>query len=138
MKRKGGGGMRWLPARRQTAWWWIAGAIGLGLFAAFGLGARFLLPHAEPKYLFIALFGLATGLVIAGLGWLGARRFFLLSTIGLVVGVASMLTNFSGSTGWEDLVGLLSMQAFLAAGVVAGVVVELAYWVYKLLKGRGQ
>lgn len=128
--------MRWLPAPRMPFWWRFAAALAVGQFAAMGLAMRLLLPHAEPRYFFIALFCLVTGLVIGGLGWLGARWFALFSTLGLAVGLAVMISSFTGNGGWEDLIGLLSLLVFLFGGAAVGLLVELAHWVYRKVQAR--
>jgi len=126
--------MRWLPAPRKPIWWRFAAALAVGQFAAMGLGIHLLLPHAEPRYFYIALFCLMTGLVIGGLGWLGARWFALFSTLGLLVGLTAMISNFTGNGGWEDLIGLLSLLVFLFGGAAVGLMVEIVLWVYRRTK----
>lgn len=134
--REGGDLMRWLPAPRNPIWWRFAAVLAVVQFAAMGLAIHFLLPHAQPRYFFIALFCLITGLVIGGLGWLGARWFSLFSTLGLAVGLAVMISSFTGNGGWEDLIGLLSLLVFLFGGAVLGLLVDLTLWVYRRAKAR--
>ncbi len=128
--------MRWLPASRKPIWWWFAAALAVGQLTVMGLGIHLLLPHAKPRYFFIALFCLITGLVIGGLGWLGARWFALFSTLGLAVGLTVMISSFTGNGGWEDLIGLLSLLVFLFGGAALGLLVELVLLFYRKLRTK--
>lgn len=96
-----------------------------------------LLPHADPKYLMIALFCLATGFIIGGAGWLGARWLPPIATLGLAIGLFMMLTSFSGMDGgWSDLIGLLSLMFMLLGGFALGLIVELGIWIHRTLTAR--
>lgn len=128
--------MRWLPKPKHSTWWLISGLIVLIQFATISIGAQLLLPHASPKYPAIALFCLATGLIIGGAGWLGARWLPPIATLGLVLGLIVMLNGFSAIDGWGDLIGLLSFAFLLFGGLALGLIVELGIWLYRTLKAR--
>lgn len=128
--------MRWLPKPKHNTWWLISGMIALGQFATIGIGAQLLIPHASPKYPLIALFCLATGLIIGGTGWLGARWLPPIATAGLIAGLITMINSFSEIDGWGDLIGLLSFTFLLLGGLALGLIVELGLWIYRNLKAR--
>ncbi len=103
---------------------------------AIGAGAALLSPHSNPRYPMIALFCLVTGLIIGGAGWLGARWFPVIATLGLILGLFMMLNNFSQIDGWGDIVGLLSFTFLLFGGFALGLIVELSIWAYRYYKTR--
>lgn len=126
--------MRWLPKPKHRTWWLIGLVVAAGQFAAMGVGAALLSPHSNPKYPEIALFCLVTGLIIGGAGWLGARWFPPIATLGLILGLAMMLNSFLQIDGWGDLVGLLSFMFMLLGGLALGLAVELIIWAYRRYK----
>lgn len=128
--------MRWLPKARHKSWWIISGGIGAVQFATISIGANMLAPHSNPKYAMIALFCLATGFVIGGAGWLGARWLPPIATLGLSLGLFMMLNSFSQMDGWGDIIGMLSLMFLLLGGLGLGLIVELGIWTYRTRKVR--
>jgi hypothetical protein len=72
------------------------------------------------------LFSVIVAAVINGMGWLGARWFWLLSSIGIGIGLASMIRSaYLNIDAWGDLIGFLYFMLFSAAGMALGLAVEL-------------
>lgn len=69
-------------------------------------------------------------------GFLGARRYFLFSTIGVLLGLVYMLyiALFNVSPGWGDLTSIAGYLVFVVGGVVVGIVVETIFFFVKTKK----
>lgn len=126
--------MRWLPQVRSPLWIRWGAIVSFLQYTTMALGAHWLLPNAQPRYFALGLFALVTGGIIAGLGWLGLRWFALSSSLGLLCGLGLMLQSFTGTGGWEDLIGPLVLISCLAGGVVLGLLVELIVLIVRVVR----
>lgn len=64
-------------------------------------------------------------------GFLGAKKYFVTCTLGILAGLIYMLyiAIFNVSPGWGDLTSIVSYFVFATAGVILGVVVELVMFI---------
>ncbi|MDF2939137.1 MAG: hypothetical protein K0Q90_4510 [Paenibacillaceae bacterium] len=78
----------------------------------------------------LLLFSIITAAVINGMGWLGARWFWLLSSIGIGIGLAAMIRSaYLDIDAWGDLVGFLYFLFFSAAGIALGILAEIIRYI---------
>ena len=117
-----------LPAARSPRWFrWmlVYGVILSGLLVL----NRFIVVGETLQigivFRFILL-GLVLSLVANGLGWLGARYVWLLTTLGVIFGLILMYYySTRNMTGWEDLFSFLGFMEGAVIGFALGLVVEL-------------
>ncbi|OMF21170.1 hypothetical protein BK133_28750 [Paenibacillus sp. FSL H8-0548] len=130
--------MRWIPAARSNQWWLLAGAssllvsILLWIIRFLILGQPFTGLHAF-RFMVLAV---VLSFLFSFTGWLGARKLWLLSNIGMFIGLVLMAMYSRNMTGWEDLISLLVFLEAVAAGVAAGLLVEGAYLILKLTRRK--
>jgi hypothetical protein len=67
-------------------------------------------------------------------GWLGARKLWLCSNIGVAAGLVLMAFYSREVTGWEDLISFVVFLEAVAAGFVVGLVVEGVSLLLRLTK----
>ncbi|MBD2871345.1 hypothetical protein [Paenibacillus arenilitoris] len=130
--------MRWLPAARSGQWWVYAGvsslvvSILLWLIRFALLGQTFTGVHAFRFMLLAVILSFLIGFA----GWLGARRLWLLSTLGMAAGLIMMASYARNRTGWEDLISLFAFLEAVVAGFAVGLVVEAVYWIVRSAKKK--
>jgi hypothetical protein len=74
----------------------------------------------------ISVVSAATMLVLAGLGYIGARTTVLGTFVGLLLGYAQMVWVFTRSNdGFADLAGLAGFLMFAALGLALGLLLDL-------------
>lgn len=82
----------------------------------------------------------AFSLVAGGLMVLLLSRFRIAAiglAAGLIIGFADMLRAFSRDmSGWNDLVGLLSLFAWVLIFLSAGIIAQIVYWLFSLRKSK--
>ena len=128
--------MRWIPAARSSNWWLYAGISTLLItvllwIIRFGLLGQKLDAVHFFRFMLLALF---LSLLFSIVGWLGARKLWFCSNIGVIAGLIVMATYTGERSGWEDLISLLVFFQLTAIGFIAGIVVELAYMAVKRWK----
>lgn len=85
----------------------------------------------------LLLFSVIAAAVINGMGWLGARWFWLVSSIGIGIGLASMIRSaYLDIDAWGDLVGFLYFLLFSAAGIALGLVAEVLRYISLRLRQK--
>lgn len=130
--------LRSLPARMSSRWFYIAIVYLIVLWGALLINRQIVLTGSLDIMLSLRLLLLSTILsaVINASGWLGARRIWLCSTIGVAIGVVSMFIYASSShqTGWEDLLSLLAFITCSGFGIGAGIITEAAVALYRLMR----
>ncbi|RAU92835.1 hypothetical protein [Paenibacillus sp. YN15] len=86
----------------------------------------------------LLLFSLVAAVVVNGLGWLGLRWFWLLSTIGLALGLVAMIRSaYLGMDGFRDLAGFLYFLLLSAAGIALGLLAEIVRYIRIRLREKG-
>lgn len=131
--------LKFLP-RHRSPYWFLFGLVLAVLTSLLYLAFYALVFGRDPAYLnipgIILVFSVVCQLIALG-GYLNFRLYLVLSSVGFVLGLAlflSMLRNPVG--GFEDLVGALSFFMLTAAGIGAGIIAELARFIWKKLKNR--
>jgi hypothetical protein len=130
---------RCLP-RARSPYWFAAGA-GFSVLTAILYVIFFsVIIGQDPSSLNIGgillVFFIVSELIALG-GYFNLRLFFYLSLSGFVVGLGlflSMLRKPLG--GFEDLAGAISFMMLTAAGLVAGIIAELAKFGWQRYKNR--
>ncbi len=131
--------MKYLPQPRSRRWlvWFVWYAIMMTIVMWL---ARFAVWRNETDLwlaLRLLLFSVIVAAVINGMGWLGARWFWLLSSIGIGIGLASMIRSaYLNIDAWGDLIGFLYFMLFSAAGMALGLVAELIRYIRLRLRQR--
>ena len=67
-------------------------------------------------------------------GWLGARKLWLLSNLGTVIGLILMAVYSRDQTGWEDLISFIVFLEAAAAGFILGLIVEGVFLILRWTK----
>jgi hypothetical protein len=128
--------MSWIPAERSSGWWLLAGAssllvsILLWIIRFLLLGQPFTGMHAF-RFMVLAII---LSFLFSFTGWLGARWLWLLSNLGLVLGLILMAVYSRNMTGWEDLVSFLVFLEAVAAGFVIGLIIEGVFLIRRFTK----
>lgn len=85
----------------------------------------------------LLLFSFLAAAVVNGMGWLGARWFWLWSTIGIAIGLASMIRSaYLDIDAWGDLIGFLYFLLCSAAGIVLGLLAEAIRYIRLRLREK--
>ncbi|MGO4548449.1 hypothetical protein AB4Z29_27035 [Paenibacillus sp. 2TAB23] len=128
--------MRWIPAVRSAGWWLLAGAsslllsILLWVIRFLVLGQPFTGMHAF-RFMILAV---VLSFLFSFTGWLGAKKLWLFSNLGTLIGLVLMAFYSRNTTGWEDLVSFLVFLEAVAAGFILGLVVEGVFLAIRLSK----
>ncbi|WP_169090577.1 hypothetical protein [Paenibacillus sp. PL91] len=128
--------MSWIPAEKSSGWWLLAGAssllvsILLWMIRFLILGQPFTGMHAF-RFMVLAII---LSFLFSFTGWLGARWLWLLSNLGLVLGLILMAVYSRNMTGWEDLVSFLVFLEAVAAGFVIGLIIEGVFLIQRFTK----
>lgn len=128
--------MRWIPAARSSQWWILAGAsslfisILLWIIRFVLLGQPFTGMHAFRFMLLAVILSFFFGFT----GWIGTRKLWLFSNIGVVAGLILMAFYSRDVTGWEDLISFIVFLEAVAAGFIVGLVVEGIFLILRLAK----
>lgn len=126
----------WIPEAGSKLWWGYAGistvlvSVILWLIRFSALGQTLTLAFV----LRFILLALILSAVFSFAGWLGARRVWLCSNIGLLLGLALMAKYSRDMTGWGDLVGLLAFLQLTVGGFLLGLVIEIIYFIVRRIK----
>lgn len=76
-----------------------------------------------------ALLAFVISVIINGLGWLGVHLVWLITTIGIVIGLGLMFTYSSTDmSGWEDLAAFVTFSLITLGGFILGLLTECIYW----------
>lgn len=97
-------------------------------------GVRFLLDHqiSFNNILAYAGFSLLTGVTASMLYLFRPKISLSIYLAGLLAGFVSMYRSFlADQSGWGDLAGLISLFFFVVLGLITGLIVQLAYYLYK-------
>jgi hypothetical protein len=117
---------------------WIVGlcvAILSFILITIGMTAVSTIGISIENYMAYIIFSLLTGIIAAVFIYFRLRIAFLLYIAGLVLGFFLMFYAFLYNTsGWGDLVGVLSLMMWTIIGLGAGLLVQLAYYLYKRFK----
>lgn len=128
--------MSWIPAARSSQWWILAGAsslfisILLWIIRFVLLGQPFTGMHAFRFMLLAVILSFFFGFT----GWIGTRKLWLFSNIGVVAGLILMAFYSRDVTGWEDLISFIVFLEAVAAGFIVGLVVEGIFLILRLAK----
>jgi hypothetical protein len=119
--------MDFIPARKSGKWlvwsfaYWLLLTLLLEINRFVVLGQTFDTMIA----LRFVILAFILSLIINGFGWLGARWVWLITSIGLVIGLILMFVYvIKDQTGWEDLVSIIVFGEAVVFGFVAGLIVE--------------
>ncbi|WP_138755046.1 hypothetical protein [Paenibacillus sinopodophylli] len=118
--------MSWIPRVRSSGWWLLAGASSL-LFSILLWIIRFLIlgqPFTGMHAFRFMVLAVGLSFLFSFLGWLGARKLWLFSNLGTLIGLILMAFYSRNMTGWEDLISFLVFLEAIAAGFILGLVVE--------------
>lgn len=119
--------MEWMPPAKSKRWsYWL---VVYGLLLWLGLSLhRFAFSGQTLDMIILlrfALFSFVVSMILTGFGWLGGRWIWLLSTVGITLGLILMFVNTSRDlSGWEDLAGFLTFAVFILGGFAIGLLVE--------------
>lgn len=128
--------MSWIPSVRSAGWWLLAGASSL-LFSILLWVIRFLVlgqPFTGMHAFRFMVLAVVLSFLFSFTGWLGAKKLWLFSNIGTLVGLVLMAFYSRNMTGWEDLVSFLVFLEAVAAGFILGLVVEGIFLAIRLTK----
>ena len=128
--------MRLIPAERSANWWLLAGASSL-LFSVLLWIIRFLVlgqPFTGMQAFRFMVLAIVLSFLFSFMGWLGAKRLWLLSNLGTVIGFLLMAIYSQDVTGWEDLASFVIFLEAVAAGFILGLIVEGVFLVMRLAK----
>ncbi|MEV5029014.1 hypothetical protein [Paenibacillus sp. LPE1-1-1.1] len=128
--------MRLIPAERSANWWLLAGASSL-LFSVLLWIIRFLVlgqPFTGMQAFRFMVLAIVLSFLFSFMGWLGAKKLWLLSNLGTVIGFLLMAIYSQDVTGWEDLASFVIFLEAVAAGFILGLIVEGVFLVMRLAK----
>lgn len=128
--------MRLIPAERSANWWLLAGASSL-LFSVLLWIIRFLVlgqPFTGMQAFRFMVLAIVLSFLFSFMGWLGAKKLWLLSNLGTVIGFLLMAIYSQDVTGWEDLASFVIFLEAVAVGFILGLVVEGVFLVMRLTK----
>jgi drug/metabolite transporter (DMT)-like permease len=84
---------------------------------------------------YYVLFSLILGGISAVFHFYRLKYALILFLAGIVIGYFEMFRRFMDNLdGWGDLAGLLSLFMFIAAGLIAGIIVQIVHHFYKKYK----
>ncbi len=122
-----------LPARRSSRWliWFLV--YGLAVTAVFWMNRFVVLDHTfEWEFaLRFMLLSFILALIVSGLGWLGARWMWAITSVGILGGFILMYMYSGDMTGWEDLASLAAFFMAVIIGLGLGLLVEGAVAIRK-------
>ncbi|RCW48019.1 hypothetical protein [Paenibacillus prosopidis] len=128
--------MSWIPAARSSRWCVLAGASSLLLSILLWM-IRFVVlgqPFNGTLAFRFMLLAIILSVFFGFTGWLGTRKLWLCSNIGVVAGLVLMAIYSRDATGWEDLISFVIFLEAVAAGFVVGLVVEGIFLILRLTK----
>lgn len=128
--------MRLIPAERSANWWLLAGASSL-LFSVLLWIIRFLVlgqPFTGMQAFRFMVLAIVLSFLFSFMGWLGAKKLWLLSNLGTVIGFLLMAIYSQDVTGWEDLASFVIFLEAVAVSFILGLVVEGVFLVMRLTK----
>ncbi len=80
-------------------------------------------------------FSIAVGLVASCLTFFKMRPALIAFLAGLAVGFLMMYRSFlDGTSGWGDLVGIISLLTWVIIGLCAGLLIQLSFYLYRRYK----
>ncbi|MEF2246990.1 MULTISPECIES: hypothetical protein [unclassified Paenibacillus] len=82
----------------------------------------------------LILLSFILSVVYSLMGWFGATRMWACSNAGLLLGLVLMVYYSGGTTGWEELIGILVFMQLIVAGIALGIVVEVVRFIYLKIK----
>ncbi|MEK4508431.1 hypothetical protein [Paenibacillus sp. FSL K6-2524] len=128
--------MKYMPPTKSDRWitWMLIYAILLWLPFILHrfvlLGQTFSLTIS----LRFALLALVMSGIVNGLGWLGVRLVWLITTIGIVIGLGLMfIYSNRDMSGWADLAAFLTFYLCTLGGFTLGLLTEGMYWLIRKL-----
>lgn len=118
--------------------YWIIGLIVTILsFAMLYIGIKVISANAVgvENIMGYIVFSVILGIVASALIFFRFKIAFLSFITGLLLGFFFMFKAFLyDMSGWGDLIGVVSLLIFTAIGLVAGMLIQLAYYLYKRYK----
>lgn len=119
---------------------WI---VGLSVFVISAIlmfvGMKFL-ADIEPgfeNYIAYIIFSLIVGGLAAILNHFRLKIAMVLYMAGLLIGFFLMYRAFLyDMSGWGDLIGVMSMLIWTISGLIAGLLAQLTYYIYKKIKKK--
>jgi hypothetical protein len=126
--------MKLMPSAKSRHWFFWMPLYGLLLWLLLGIHRFAFLGQSFDIVILLrlALFAFIVSGVLYGFGWYGARLVWLITTIGISIGLVLMFvyTNRDMS-GWEDLAGFLTFVVFMLGGFTVGLLAEVIYFLMK-------
>ncbi|MFC3748424.1 hypothetical protein [Paenibacillus sp. GCM10012306] len=119
--------MSFLPAAKESRWFWWMGIYSLLLWLLLCLNRFVLLGRPVEAVLLLrfALLALTISAVLHTFGWLGARLVWVMATVGIIAGFLVMFTyTYREMSGWQDLAGFLAFSVLSLGGFACGLMVE--------------
>ncbi|MDF2653939.1 MAG: hypothetical protein K0R19_413 [Bacillota bacterium] len=116
-------------------------AVSILSFLLLYIGVRFTLDHriSLNNILAYAGFSLLVGVISSMLYLFRPKISFGFFLAGLLVGFISMYRAFlADQSGWGDLAGLISLFFWVILGLITGLIVQLAYYLYEKFIYRRQ
>lgn len=82
-----------------------------------------------------ALFSLVLGIISAIFHYYRLKYALIFFVSGIAIGYFEMFRRLMGDlNGWGDLTGLMSLFMFIFTGLIAGIIVQTVYYLYKKFK----
>ena len=126
-----------IPKKHSPLWGGMLAAYAAIVFIILFFSQNILQRELTSKTIISFVILAVVSAVIACLGgFLGARKYFLLSVIGAAFGLIYMLyiALFNVSPGWGDLTSIVGYLMFAFSGVVIGIVTEAMFFFVKINK----
>jgi hypothetical protein len=118
--------------------YWVVGLITAVLsFVALYVGIRVVSANAIAAQNIMAhiIFSVLLGIIAGVLVFFRLKISFLTYIAGVLLGFIFMYKAFLyDMTGWEDLIGVLSLLIFTVSGLILGLLAQLVYYLYKRYK----
>ena len=128
--------MRIIPPPHSPKWLTF-GLMSTAVISVLIMLSRFLM-NGQDFDLIIAmrliLLSFILSVVYSLMGWFGATRMWVCSNAGLLLGLVLMVYFSNGTTGWEELIGILVFMQMVVAGIALGIVVEVVRFIYLKIK----
>nr|WP_319488244.1 hypothetical protein [uncultured Caproiciproducens sp.] len=123
--------------KTKKNFWIIFFLVAILSFALLFTGVKYLLgnPITLQNIFAYSILSLIFGAVSSTLYLLELKIMCAVFALGLIIGYFDMfLTFLNGRSGWEDLVGLLSLFTWMTIGLFLGTVLQLGWYFYYRIK----
>ena len=122
--------MKFMPSTKSRHWFLWMVTYGFILWLLLGLH-RFAFLGQQLDMIILLRLALSSFIIsgiLNGFGWLGARLVWLITTVGIIIGLVLMfLYTNRDMSGWEDLAGFLTFAVFMLGGFIVGLLTEGIY-----------